>query len=614
MLASPTRSIRGKLLAVIIGTAFSALMVAAAGLMAYDLRAYRQARIDDLSTLADVLAAASGPALAFKDAREAGNNLALLRVRPSIVAGAIYDAGGKLYASYSPEALEQARLPELGQDGHLIQGGRLYLARSILEKGERVGTLQLVARYEATQRLLDFSAIVSAVVLFSLLVAGAISTRLQRTLSKPILDITAAARRVMEHRDFSVRVTKTTEDEIGYLVDTFNSMLDEVGRRSSALEDADRNKDKFLAVLSHELRNPLNPIRNAVAVLRLARSDVSKVEWAGEVIDRQARALARLLDDLLDVARVTQNKIDLRLQVLDLAAILEMAAETARVHFEANRQSFVMTLPAEPLYVRADPTRMAQVVGNLLNNASKYTDQGGEIRLTAARHGATALISVKDSGVGIAREDLAGVFEMFAQVPAHTTRAGGGLGIGLALVRALVEMHGGRVEARSDGPGKGSEFIVSLPTVQQPLVRQEPVFAGAGQAESSTGLKILVADDVPDSVHSLALALQILGHKVRMAADGAQAWETAVKFHPDIAILDIGMPGLNGYEVAEKIRQSPWGKQILLVALTGWGQRDDVNRARAAGFDRHLTKPADFSVVRKLLDEILSERAATDGR
>ena len=614
MLARPGRSIRGKLLAVIIGTAFSALVVAAAALMVYDLRAYRQARIDDLSTLADVLAAASGPALAFKDAREARNNLALLRVRPSIVAGAIYDAGGSLYASYSPEALGQAGFPELGPDGHLIRGDRLYLSRTIMEKGERVGTLQLVARYEATQRLLDFSAIIGAVVLFSLLVAAVISTRLQRSLSKPILDITAAARRVMEHRDFSVRVTKTTGDEIGYLVDTFNSMLDEVGRRASALEDADRNKDKFLAMLSHELRNPLNPIRNAAAVLRLARSDVSKVEWAGEVIDRQARALARLLDDLLDVARVTQNKIDLRLQVLDLAAILEVAAEAARILFDANRQSFVMTLPAEPLYVRGDPARLAQIVGNLLNNAAKYTDQGGEIRLTAARQGAAAVISVKDTGVGIAREDLAGVFEMFTQVTAHATRAGGGLGIGLALVRALVEMHGGTVEARSAGAGKGSEFIVSLPTVPQPAVPQEPVFAGLGQVESSTGLKILVADDVPDSVQSLALALQILGHKVRMAADGAQAWDTAMKFHPDVAILDIGMPGLTGYEVAEKIRQAPWGRQILLVALTGWGQREDVNRALAAGFDRHLTKPADFSMVRKLLEGIVAERATTNGR
>jgi CheY-like chemotaxis protein len=288
-----------------------------------------------------------------------------------------------------------------------------------------------------------------------------------------------------------------------------------------------------------------------------------------------------------------------------------MAAETARAHFDANRQSFRMSLPPEPMYVLADATRLAQVVGNLLNNAAKYTDQEGEILLAVTLDERTAVISVKDSGVGIAPGDLAGVFEMFTQVPAHATRAGGGLGIGLALVRALVEMHGGTVEARSEGPGMGSEFIVRLPTVQQPVVQRETALVNFGQAETGTGLKILIADDVPDSVQSLALALQILGHKVRVAADGVQAWETAMKFHPDVAILDIGMPGMNGYEVAERIRQSPWGRPIVLVALTGWGQRDDVNRSREAGFDHHLTKPADFSVVRKLLDAIVSERAAT---
>ena len=614
MFAWAKRSIRGRILAVIIITVFSALIVAAGALMVYDLRAYRQSRVDDLGTLADVLAAASGPALAFKDPVGARSNLAVLRVQPSIVAGALYDADGKLYAAYASEELGQTELPQPTANQHYITGDRLVLARAVLEKGERVGTLRLVARYEVAQRLLDFSAIVAAVVLFSLLVASVISTRLRHTLSQPILDITAAARRVMEHRDFSVRVQKTSDDEIGYLVDTFNSMLDEVGRRSSALEDADRNKDKFLAVLSHELRNPLNPIRNAAAVLRLAKSDASKVEWAGEVIDRQARALARLLDDLMDVARVTRNKIDLRLQVVDLSVILEMAAETARVQFDANRQSFVMNLPAEPIHVQADPARLAQIVGNLLNNAAKYTDQGGEIRLTATRQDSTAVISVKDTGVGIAPGDLAEVFEMFAQAPAHAMRAGGGLGIGLALVRALAEMHGGTAEARSAGPGKGSEFIVRLPTASASAVSREPTLADLGPAENSSGLKVVVADDVPDSVQSLALALQILGHKVRMAADGAQAWETAMKFRPDVAILDIGMPGLNGYEVAEKIKQSPWGTQIVLVALTGWGQRDDVNRARAAGFDHHLTKPADFSVVRKLLDEILTERTTMGGR
>ena len=608
MLARATESVRFRLLLVVMITTFAALALAAAALIVYDVRSYERTRLADLSTLADVLSAASGPSLAFHDAREAQANIDLLRVRPAILAGALYDADGNLYATYARDNLGSVPLPPPAYESFLIEGDRLSLFKPVLEKGERVGTLFLVARYEVAQRLLNSALIVGAVVIAALLLSIPVSAWLGRTITAPIGDVTDAARRVMENRDYSMRVQKTTRDEIGYLVDSFNAMLDEVGRRSAALEEADRRKDEFLAVLSHELRNPLNPIVNAVAVLRLAHANPAQVRWASDVIDRQARHLARLLDDLMDVARITRNKIELRLQPVQLGAVVEMAAEATRASFEANAQALEIDVPTEPIWLQADPARLAQVIGNLLNNAAKYTDPGGKVGLSVARRSDEVVISVRDSGVGIAAEDLSRLFEMFTQLRAAGGRAGGGLGIGLALVRALVDMHGGRVEARSEGPGKGSEFIVTLPAGEPPA--EAAANAAAAKAPPSPpALRILVADDVADSMESLGIGLRILGHEVRTAADGNEALAVAAAFHPHMAILDIGMPGLNGYEVAQRIRKQPWGRDMLLVALTGWGQREDVKRAQAAGFDHHMTKPADFDTLTRLIEGRAGRRA-----
>ena len=613
MIASPVRSVRSKLLLVIFVTTITALAVAAAALMVYELRNYEESRVNELITFADVLGAASAPSLAFNDPREAQETLSLLRVRPAILAGALYDAKGVLFAVHSPEQLRELALPKPGSDIHQITGDRLILSKPIVEKGERVGSLILVANYEATKRLIDSSLIVGAVVLLSLLIAILLSTGLGHRLSKPILDITEVAHRVMELRDFSVRVKKTTNDEIGYLVDTFNAMLDEVGRRAAALEDADRKKDQFLAVLSHDLRNPINPIRNAIAVLRMAKDDPAKVAWAGEVIDRQARLLSRLLDDLMDVARITQNKIELRMQVIDIGSVLDLAVESTRANIDANGQRLEVNKPAEPVYVLADPARLAQVVGNILNNAAKYTDKGGAIRVAAIRRGDNAVISIRDSGLGIAPENIARVFEMFVQVTGQGGQAAGGLGIGLALVRALIEMHGGTVEAKSEGVGRGSEFIVTLPTVEAPVAAKTDAALIAGDADNGS-LRILVADDVADSQQSLSLALQILGHHVRSAGDGLQALDVAQSHRPEVAILDIGMPGLTGYEVATRIRETDWGRDALLIALTGWGQRDDINRARMSGFDHHMTKPADFATLQRMIEGFAASRQRVAAR
>ncbi len=614
MLTRVTRSVRGKLLAVVIVTTCAALAVAASALIVYDVRSYEHARMSDLSTLADVLGAASGPALAFHDAVEAAENLGLLRVRPTILAGALYDAEGRLFAAYAKEKLGAARPPPDADVHQSIEGDRLSLWKPVFERGERVGTLYLVAKYEAVQRLIDSAAIVGVVMVISLLVALLMSTWLGRTLSQPVRDITDAARRVMEHRDYGVRVQKTTQDEIGYLVDTFNSMLDEVGRRSSALEEADRRKDQFLAVLSHELRNPLNPILNAIAVLRLAKTRQTNVDWAVDMIERQARQLARLLDDLMDVARITRNRIELRRQTVDVRMLADMAVESTRGLFETNALRLDVALPPAPLYVYADPTRITQVLGNLLNNAAKYTERGGAVRLVVEESGSEVKIRVEDDGIGIAAEDLPRLFQMFTQLPGRPERTGTGLGIGLALVRALVEMHGGRVEAYSAGLGHGSEFVVELPKANAPATADAGPDVETLASHTGPRLRVLIADDVDDSAQSLGAGIEILGHEVRTANDGKRAFELAAAYRPDLAILDIGMPGMNGYELARHLRELPATRNTLLVALTGWGQRDDVQRALDAGFHRHMTKPADFARVHELLREVARERGDASGR
>jgi CheY-like chemotaxis protein len=290
--------------------------------------------------------------------------------------------------------------------------------------------------------------------------------------------------------------------------------------------------------------------------------------------------------------------------------VIDLAVESTRMSFEAGNQKLHVSKPAEPVYVLADPARLAQVVGNILNNAAKYTERGGAIEVVARQRSGSAVISVRDSGLGIAPENISRVFEMFVQVSNPNSRAAGGLGIGLALVRALVEMHGGTVEAKSEGLGAGSEFIVTLPTAPAPPARSDA--EAALRDDGGAGLRILVADDVPDSLQSLALALQILGHKVRTAADGVLAVEVAMGFQPEVAILDIGMPGLTGYEVATRIRATDWGRNALLIALTGWGQREDINRAHVSGFDHHMTKPADFATLQRMIDAYAAAHPAPE--
>jgi PAS domain S-box-containing protein len=371
-----------------------------------------------------------------------------------------------------------------------------------------------------------------------------------------------------------------------------------------ASRQADRRKDEFLATLAHELRNPLAPLRNAVELLRRAGGRADLNEKALGVMERQLGVMVRLIDDLLDVSRITRGKLQLRKERVELAAVVRSAVEAARPCVGAQAHELTIMLPDPPVYLQADPIRLAQVYSNLLTNAAKYTEKGGHIWLTAERQSGEVVVSVRDTGIGIAAEHLPRLFEMFSQVDSALERSQGGLGIGLSLVRGLVELHGGSVEARSGGPGRGSEFIVRLPALEAPVEGlPEPNDTGE-KAPSSRPRRILVVDDNRDAADSLALMLRLLGHDVQTAHDGLEAVQAAACVRPDVVVLDVGMPRMNGYEAARHIRAQPWGGGMALIALTGWGQEEDKRQAAAAGFDRHLTKPVGLAALERLLAEL----------
>jgi PAS domain S-box-containing protein len=407
-----------------------------------------------------------------------------------------------------------------------------------------------------------------------------------------------------------------------------------------ALKEADRRKDEFLATLAHELRNPLAPIRSSLQLLKLPGADPAIQQRAREMMERQLHHLVRLVDDLLDVSRIMRGKIELRTGVVALEVVVARALETAQPLIEAQRHTLVLALPPRPLAVNADPIRLAQVVGNLLTNAAKYTEPGGHIWLSVERSGSDALVRVRDDGIGIAPDMQARIFDLFTQADHSTARAQGGLGIGLTLARNLIEMHHGSVEVRSEGLGTGTELIVRLPVLPDELVRpDEPAGAPPAGPErcapgdprpddrvdgkpaespsespverrSGTHGRILVVDDNTDAAEALAMLLELYGYELAVAGSGMAALDMIPRYRPDVIFLDIGMPGMDGYEVARRLRALPAGKSAYLIALTGWGQAEDRRRTREAGFDRHLIKPVAPDEVRALLAEVLESRRA----
>jgi two-component system, sensor histidine kinase len=617
-----TASVRKKLIVMTVVTALIALLFAAAAMILYDLKSFRESWVNNLTTQAEILARVSSPAIEFNDPKAAQENLSMLKVQPNILAGAIYTPDGRRFASYASidSADADADFPATpGPAGHAIAGTRVVIVHPIVNGRDIIGTVYLRARFELLQRLANYAGIVAAMILGSLALAVVVASRLQKTITGPILAVADASRKVIEDRDFTRRVPKTTADEIGVLVDAFNGMLAEVGGRTEALEAsnkalqsemgirkeaedallaADKRKDEFLATLAHELRNPLAPISNGLQILRMKGSDPGVSGQTLDVMERQLRQMVRLIDDLLDVSRITTGKLTIRKERLELQAVVGSALETVRPLMESRGHALSIALPAAPVFLFGDATRLSQVLSNLLNNAAKYTDRGGLISLKAELENHQATICVKDNGIGISPELLPRVFDMFTQADNSLERMNSGLGVGLSLARRLIELHGGSIEARSGGPGAGSEFIVRLPVAEGAEIAA-PCASPAGQTAGSH--RILLADDNIDFVNSMAGILSSLGHTIHVAYDGAEALAASKHFSPSFAFLDIGLPKMNGYELAKSLRLSPAGSSCILIAVTGWGQAKDKQRAFEAGFDHHLVKPVSLEQIQEIL-------------
>ena len=479
------RSVRAKITALVVASTLAALLLTALALIIYTTGDYRRTQLADVRTQADLLARASAPALAFNDRNEAVQNLALLKARTDIEQAALYGPDGRLFAAYAREGAP-LDLPQRAEGaGQRIEGDRLLLFQPVREGGQFLGTVYLESRHRLDERMVAYVSILAAVMAVALIAALALSAWLQRALTDPIERVSRAARAVVERNDFSVRAVKTSEDEIGALTDAFNHMLEEIDRRTKAVAEseqrfrtiavtaretadalrlADRRKDEFLATLAHELRNPLAPVRNALYLMKSSAERPAVVAEARAMIERNIDQMVRLVDDLLDVSRITTGKLVLKRERADLRAVLAAAVEAAMPLLRGRGHAVNVELPPAGVSINADATRLVQVFQNLLNNAAKFTPAGGQIDFSAAMHGSGTLVaSVRDNGVGIAPQMRAAIFEMFVQADRSLERTSSGLGVGLSLARRLVELHGGTLEAKSDGPGRGSEFTVRIP-------------------------------------------------------------------------------------------------------------------------------------------------------
>jgi signal transduction histidine kinase len=406
------------------------------------------------------------------------------------------------------------------------------------------------------------------------------------------------------------RVLQRANQELEAANRSLQTEVAERARIELALKEADRHKDEFLAMLAHELRNPLAPIHNALQLMHRQSFTDPQLAWSRDVIRRQVAHLTRLVDDLLDVSRITRGKINLNKEVIELETLITRTVETVQPLIDERGHTLTVDVPKGMLAVLGDPIRLVQAIGNVLSNAAKYTERGGRITLAAGESDAELVIRVRDNGIGIPADLMPMLFRLFTQLDGTSGAAQSGLGIGLALVQRLVEMHGGSVTARSDGLGHGSEFVIRLPLfIREKIESGQPIQQLSALEQSMTNAdlatrtqrRILVADDNNDALESLATLLQLSGHEVYTAANGAMALESAEQHRPEVALLDIGMPKLDGYEVARRIRAQPWGQRITLVALTGWGQDSDRKRSQEAGFDSHLVKPLDLDKLTELL-------------
>ncbi len=629
---SPFRSIRVKLLAVVALTVFCALLVSGGLIFLYEISTFRNARVSAMSAQIDLLSYSAAPALQFLDENMARENLNVLRTQPDVRIAAIYDSHGALFASYVRPGQTDAVPAMSPPDGLFVGDTSMEISGPILQDGTVIGTAFMRVDYRLRDRIVNFIMIQSSVALGALVLTVAAGIWLQIRITQPVLSIAEIARDMVQYKDYTKRAVKVSDDEVGILVDAFNDMLREIEARTTVLEttnqeltheinerkrarteilylngqlerriqelhEKDRNKDDFLATLAHELRNPLAPIRSGLEVLR--RADATKREQIYPILERQTNHLVRLVDDLMEVSRISRGKVSLKKESVVLNEVLQVAIEATSGLMQQKKHNLTVKLPDGAVTVYGDPVRLTQVFSNLLSNAAHYTNEGGAISLTATCHDDLLEVCVQDNGIGMEPDMLEKVFGAFFQVETPLGRTRAGLGIGLTLARALIRMHDGTIRAESDGPGKGSRFIVLLPL--RPLDSTATSAPADNRHADKTQRRILVVDDNEDAALVLSMQLRLVGHELKVAYSGSMALEIGESFHPDTVIMDLGMPGMNGFDAAREMRRRPWGENILLIAVTGWGQPEDKRQSRLAGFDYHLVKPVKAGDVEALL-------------
>jgi signal transduction histidine kinase/ActR/RegA family two-component response regulator len=602
--------IRKKLVLIIMLATGGALALASAGLIVSDLRRFRAEMAHDLSTLAEIVAANTTAALTFDDPAAAAETLAALAARRSVVAAALYGEDGQLFARYVRSGAPQ-RLPlRPGELDHRFHEDGFELFQPVVLDGRRIGTVYLESDLsELYERLRVQAGTVLVVLCTAGLVALLLSSWLQRLVSRPVLDLAETARAVSERKDYSLRATKSGSDEVGRLVDSFNDMLAQIQERDSVLsqahanerearrqaEEANRLKDEFLATLSHELRTPLNAILGWAQMLRSGRLDEATTERAVETIERNAKAQAQLIADILDVSRIITGKLRLELGPVELPHVIEAALDSVRPAADAKEIHLAVRLDPQLPPLLGDANRLQQVVWNLLSNAIKFTPRGGRVEVELRQSGPGVEVRVSDTGIGIRPDFLPYVFDRFRQAESSTTRAHGGLGLGLSIVRHLVELHGGTVAVESPGEGQGTTFIVHLPVRSAALAVDRRQSHPAWSAPPLDGLHVLVLEDEADTRELVTLTLTQGGAQVTAVPSAAEALAALDRSLPDVLVSDIGVPGEDGYSLLRKLRarEPARGGLVPAVALTAYARTEDRLQAFTAGFQMHLAKPVD---------------------
>jgi signal transduction histidine kinase len=605
-------------------TTVLAILLSAGALLTYELMAYRRAGVADMRTQADLIARSTVTALAARDRQAVWEDLYLLRQQPQIRAAAVYGGDGALIASHTTQNQPlRARIPlDAEAWGPSFSGSTLEMVRPIELNGSRLGMLYLQAEHGVWQRFVDFALIALAVSAVSLAAAFALFVRLQRRITAPLEKMTSVAQDVIGSHDWSLRAPATHYKDLDVLVNAFNRMLSECETRTTELEhemetrqgverdlrQADRQKDMFLATLAHELRNPLSPMTSAVALLQIPDVSPKSRDKALEVLERQLEHLVRLVNDLLDASRIATGKLSLDTAPLNLGELLQATCEGAQALAGEHGLRLTLHRPDEDLYVQGDAVRLTQVFANLLNNACRYTPDGGRVDLTLTAAADWVSVAVADTGIGVEPAMQERIFDLFEQADQSLQRGSAGLGVGLTLSRQIVQLHDGSLSLHSEGLHHGSCFTVRLPRLHHRDPRPSAVAPLADDAHPLPlrPLRILLADDNVDLTASLSAVLSSHGHEVEVVHDGEAAVRAARARVPDVALLDIGMPGLDGHQVARALRADAATQGIHLIAITGWGRDADREAARLAGFDQHLLKPVNP-------DQMLRQLAAALG-